>query len=201
MMRCRRVGGYGALVSAAFTIFWRQDRWKRALTVHRPLEVLFGGPHLSEPSFRRAAVRAGDLLYPVGVDRQVLHVVGRMQVGQIRAVDQAQLQEQFDRFPLWRFLASTCTDEVVLGLEGTDPCAHRAVPGEVLKTLTYMPRRGTRPIKHVTDDGLLTKVISVQGIHRLSPDSADDLDTVLAASPTKPSAVADAQSPGGDALF
>ena len=47
-----------------------------------------------------------------------------------------------------------------------------AVPGPMLKTLTYLPRRGPRPIKHVNDDGLLTSAISVQGIYRLAPASA-----------------------------
>jgi hypothetical protein len=47
------------------------------------LAVLSGGPHRSEPSFRRATVQPGDLLYPVGACDQVLYVPGRMRVQQI----------------------------------------------------------------------------------------------------------------------
>ncbi|MER7283694.1 hypothetical protein ABT369_55680 [Dactylosporangium sp. NPDC000244] len=184
-------------MSDAYTVFWRQDCWQRAVTVPRPLEVLFGGPHLSEPSFRRAAVQAGDLLYPIGVHRQVLYVFGRMRVREIRAVDDAQLQELFDQFPAWRFLASTCTDEVILGNEGTHPYARRAVPGEIVKTLTYLPRRGPRPVKHVTEDGLLTKVISVQGIFRIAPASAADLDAVLESPTPERRATASVPPSGG----
>ncbi len=67
----------------------------------------------------------------------------------------------------------------MLGEEGTMVYSERAVPGETLKTLTYMPRRGPRPIKHVSEDGLLTSAISVQGIYRLAPASAVELDAVL----------------------
>ncbi|BEL04497.1 hypothetical protein Q0Z83_026880 [Actinoplanes sichuanensis] len=166
-------------MSEAYTVFWPQDRWQRALGMHRPLEVMFGGPHLSEPSFRRAKVGPGDLLYPIGVHRQVLFVFGRMRVREIVEADGARLKEYYDRFRPWRFLAATCTDEVVLGEEGTIVYGKRAVPGEMLKTLTYMPRRGPRPIKHVSADGLLTSAISVQGIYRLAPASAVELDAVL----------------------
>ena len=59
-------------MSEAYTVFWTIDRWLGALSVgHKPLPVLFGGPHLSEPSFRRAGVRVGDLLYPVGVSNRL----------------------------------------------------------------------------------------------------------------------------------
>ena len=55
-------------MSDSYTVFWTMDRWLGALAVgHQPLPVLFGGPHLSEPSFRRAGVKVGDLLYPVAV--------------------------------------------------------------------------------------------------------------------------------------
>ena len=55
-------------VSDAYTVFWTMDRWLSAVAVgHRPLPVLFGGPHLSEPSFRKAGVRVGDTVYPVTV--------------------------------------------------------------------------------------------------------------------------------------
>jgi hypothetical protein len=89
-------------------VYWPQERWKRAAGVARRLAVLFGGPHTSEPSFRRATVQPGDLLYPIGVCDQVLYVFGRMRVQEIVPVgdqNQPSLDEYLARYGVWRFLA------------------------------------------------------------------------------------------------
>jgi hypothetical protein len=153
------------------------------------LAVLFGGPHISEPSFRRATVQPGDLLYPIGVCRQVLYVFGRMRVQEIIPVGgsgQRPLDEYFSRYSVWRFLAPTCTTEVVIGAEGTGIRLDRPVPGEVLKRLTYHPRRGLRPVKHVSEDGRLVRSLSVQGIYRLAESSVADLEAVLTGASGEP---------------
>ena len=63
--------------------YWPQERWQHAAAVCQHLAVFFGGPHSSEPSFRRATVQPGDLLYPIGVRDQVLYVFGCMHVQEI----------------------------------------------------------------------------------------------------------------------
>ncbi|MFG2045616.1 hypothetical protein [Dactylosporangium sp. NPDC048998] len=73
---------------------------------------------------------------------------------------------------------------MVHGEDGTHVHGDRAIPGETLKNLMYLPRRGPRPIKHVNTEGLLTSAISVQGIYRLTPASAVELDAVLSGPPT-----------------
>jgi hypothetical protein len=174
-------------VSEAYSVYWPQDRWRRAAGVAEPLNVLFGGPHTSEPSFRRATVQPGDLLYPIGVCDQVLYVFGRMRVQEIIPVGdsgQPRLEEYLSR--TWRFLAPTCTTEVIIGAEGTGINLDRPLPGEVLKRLTYHPRRGLRPVKHVSEDGRLMHPLSVQGIYRLAESSAADLEAVLTGAPGKP---------------
>jgi hypothetical protein len=152
--------------------------------------VFFGGPHSSEPSFRRAAVQPGDLLYPVGVRDQVLYVFGRMRVQEIVSLDgddrQSRLSHFFDRYREWRFLAPTCTTEVVIGSEGTGIHLDRPIPGDVLKRLTYRPRRGPRPVKHVSEEGRLAHALSVQGIYRLAGPSAADLEAILTGPPGEP---------------
>lgn len=176
-------------MSEAYSVYWPQQRWKRAATVAEPLTVLFGGPHTSEPSFRRATVQPGDLLYPIGVCDQVLYVFGRMRVQEIVLVgdgERSRLDQYFARYGVWRFLAPTCTTEVVIGSEGTGIRLDRPVPGEVLKRLTYRPRRGPRPVKHVSEDGRLMHVLSVQGIYRLAESSVADLEGVLAGPPGEP---------------
>jgi hypothetical protein len=131
-------------------------------------------------------VQPGDLLYPIGMRSQVLYVFGRMRVKEIIPVggaQQPQLERYFARYGVWQFLASTCTTEVVIGCEGTRIHLDRPVPGEILKRLTYHPRRGLRPVKHVSDDGRLLHVLSVQGIYRLAETSAVDLEAVLGGPP------------------
>jgi hypothetical protein len=170
-------------------VYWPQERWMRAASAGQCLAVLFGGPHTSEPSFRRATVQPGDLLYPIGVCDQVLYVFGRMRVQEIVPVggsDQGPLEEYFARYLRWRFLAPTCTSEVVIGTEGTRVHFDRPVPGEILKRLTYRPRRGPRPVKHVSQDGRLLHPLSVPGIYRLAESSAADLEAVLSGPPGKP---------------
>jgi hypothetical protein len=173
-------------VSEAYSVYWPQPRWRQAVGVSQPLTVLFGGPHISEPSFRRATVQPGDLLYPIGVRDQVLYLFGRMRVQEIIEVDKDLLREHLARHGAWRFLAPTCTTEVVIGSEGTSVILDRPLPGELLRRLTYLPRRGPRPVKHVSEDGRLVHAMSVQGIYRLTGSSVADFDAVLAGPPGEP---------------
>jgi hypothetical protein len=181
-------GRYRPGMSEAYSVYWPQPRWRQAACVSQRLAVPFGGPHRSEPSFRRAAVQPGDLLYPIGVCDQVLYVLGRMRVQQIVPVgeDRAQLAEYFARYSAWRFLASACTSEVVLGGEGTGVLLDRPLPGEILQRLTYRPRGGPRPVRHVSEDGRLLHPLSVQGIYRLAESSAADMEAIVAGPPGEP---------------
>jgi len=134
-------------MSEAYTVYWPQPRWRQAACVGQRLAMLFGGPHHSTPSFRRATVQPADLLYPIGVCHQVLYVLGRMRVQQIVPAggDQALLQEYLARYGSWRFPAPACTAGVVIGSEGTGILPGRPLPGEILRRLTCRPRRGPRP--------------------------------------------------------
>jgi hypothetical protein len=72
-----------SLMADAYTTFWtheRCDTLRRLGWSGRSLEVLFGGPHISEPSFRRACVRPGDDIYPIAVRNGILSVLGRVRV-------------------------------------------------------------------------------------------------------------------------
>jgi hypothetical protein len=100
--------------------------------------------------------------------------------------DRALLQRYHARHPAWRFLASTCTTEVVIGSEGTGIMLDRPVPGKILRRLTYRPQRGPRPVRHVSGDGRLLHSLSVQGIYRLAQSSAADLEAILTGPPGPP---------------
>src|SRR5215472_12045906 len=62
-------------VADAYTMFWTRERCdalRRLGWAGRPLETLFGGSHISEPSFLHAGVRSGDAVYPIAVCAGVL---------------------------------------------------------------------------------------------------------------------------------
>jgi hypothetical protein len=177
-------------VAEAFTVFWTNERWRSAMVAgHRPLPVLFGGPHLSEPSFRRAGVEVGDLIYPVAVLNREVFLVARLRVREMILLghqDGPSLVEQrFPEYRTWRFLAPTCTDEVVIGMDGTVPRGDLALPRDVLTRLTFRSQRGERRLRHVRD-GELTSSIGLQGIYRLAAVSATELaELVESAQPPK----------------
>jgi hypothetical protein len=73
-----------------YTMFWTRERCdslRRLGWAGRPLETLFGGPHTSEPSFKRACVRPGDDVYPISVRAGILYVLGRVRVRRILALE------------------------------------------------------------------------------------------------------------------
>jgi hypothetical protein len=197
-------------VSESYTVFWTMGRWLSALSVgHKPLPVLFGGPHLSEPSFRRAGVKVGDLLYPVAVSNRRVHLVAQMRVREMVLLGQEDgptlIDQRFPQFKPWKILAPTCTDEVMIGFEGSVPRADLEIPAEVLVRLTFRSQRGERPLKYVKN-GELTRSIGLHGIYRLSQTSATDLanlmDSPPAATPRIPRPGYDRRVPApGDALF
>lgn len=174
-------------MSESFTVFWTMDRWLGALSAgHKPLPVLFGGPHLSEPSFRRAGVRVGDLLYPVAVSNRRVHLIARMRVREMLLIGQEDgptlIDQRFPQYKSWKVLAPTCTEEVVIGVEGTTLRADVQLPPEVLERLTFRSQRGERPLRHVRN-GELTRSVGLHGIYRLSAGSAADLAELIESPP------------------
>jgi len=170
-------------MAESYTVFWTMDRWLSALSAgHKPLPVLFGGPHLAEPSFRRAGVNVGDLLYPVAVWNRRVYVVARMRVREMILLSQEDgptlINERFPQFRSWKVLAPTCTDEVIIGIEGTAPRADLELPAEVLTRLSFRSQRGERSLRHVKN-GELIRSVGLHGIYRLSRGSAADLAELM----------------------
>lgn len=170
-------------MSDAYTVFWTMDRWLSAVAVgHRPLPVLFGGPHLSEPSFRKAGVRVGDVVYPVAVSNRRVHLVARVQVREMVLLGQEDgptlIEQRFPEYRAWKFLAPTCTEEVVIGMNGTAPRVDLEIPREILDRLMFRSQRGERGLKHLKD-GELTSSIGLQGIYRLATGSAGDFADLI----------------------
>lgn len=168
----------------AYTTLWTNDLCRALIagdfTGQRP-SVLFGGPHTSLPSFVRAGVRPGDRVYPIRVFRKRMWLLGAMEVGRVLEYDTVGdhlATEDYLRLIHWRTLKAGCVDEVLVGPPGAPLTFDRPVPGELLARLTYRSRRGERQVKHVVD-GELRSAASVQGIYRLAPGPARELDALI----------------------
>jgi hypothetical protein len=180
---------------------WSHDRIQQIKKHHQEsarLEVLFGGPHSSEPSFSRYGVKEGDYIYPIRVSKGVLYVIGRMRVKRIISLEeyieqnpQIAAEGEKNRWPMMTFgnylashperqyLAPTCTSEVVIGEDGTPIRLDVMVPPDLLERLRFRSRKRERGIKHI-ENGRLKHVISLQGgIYRLSEQSAQEIETLL----------------------
>ena len=213
-------------MSEAYTMFWTHDRCdalRRLGALGKPLEVLFGGPHISEPSFMRAGVRPGDAVYPIAVRAGVLSVLARVRVRRILSLenyiaarrdlfapylaeppawfnelrearrtldfDVVQATDAFNRYckehPELRYLAPTCTSEVVECEEGggTPLRLDLAVPPDLLLRLRYRSLRGERDLHKYIRDGRLVQSLGVRGIYRLSEPSAREVAALVTSNP------------------
>ncbi|MGW4020896.1 hypothetical protein [Streptomyces sp. NPDC005009] len=168
----------------AYTALWTNDLCKylaREGYTGERLTVLFGGPHQSLPSFVRAGVRPGDVIHPVRAFRKRLWALGAMEVGRVLDYDtvgEALAMEDYLRLIHWKPLKAGCVSEVVIGPPGSPLAFDRPVPPDLLARLTYRSRRGERQVKHVVD-GELRSAVSVHGIYRLAPRSADELRALV----------------------
>ncbi|WP_280857742.1 hypothetical protein [Streptomyces sp. SAI-144] len=167
-----------------YTTLWTNDLC-RALGAGgfegEPLTVLFGGPHTSMPSFARAGVRPGDRILPIRVFQKQMWVLGTMEVERLVDYDRVGEELSVERqahLNRWGMLEGSCASEVLLGGPGVPLGFGRPVPPDLLARLTYRSRRGERQIKHVVE-GELRSAVSLQGVYRLAPDSARELEEFL----------------------
>ncbi|HEU5381538.1 MAG TPA: hypothetical protein VFV38_39460 [Ktedonobacteraceae bacterium] len=195
----------------AYTIFWTHDRYntlRRLGWTGRQMEILFGGPHTSEPGFARAGVCPGDLVYPIAVRSGVLHVLGRARVRRMLPLDHYIEQRSdlfdlnhseslahtkaFDRYrsvhPAVASLAPTCTDEVVECEESTPLRFDLTIPADLLGRLRYRSQRRERDLSQHLRDGRLIKSLAIQGIYRLSEASACELEALVLGTDIQPRA-------------
>ncbi|MEU4094501.1 hypothetical protein [Streptomyces sp. NPDC026673] len=163
----------------SYTTLWSNDLCRflaRNGYAGRRLTVLFGGPHQSLPSFRLAGVRPGDRVFPVRVHQTRLYVLGRLEVARIIPYEES--AEELAKLPDWSPLEGGCVSEVVLGRPGSALDFGTTVPGELLERLTFRSRRAERRLRHV-EDGRLMRSVGLQGVYRLAPDSAAELDRLV----------------------
>jgi hypothetical protein len=149
-------------MSSAFTILWTQDRCQ-ALRKYgqegKRLEVLFGGPHTSEPSFRRYGVIEGDYIYPARLLKGTLYVMGRMRVKHLLS-----LAEYVERYP---HLFEGCEPSDPVAVLGENRILREWVQGELPDTIEFYRRvyPGLRnALPNSIDEDAVTEW--VRGIHQ-----------------------------------
>ena len=163
-------------VPSSFTTYWSRDRVVAARK-HAPpdfrFDLLFGGPHVSMPSFSRAGVVPGDWIYPIHVHGGALHVLGRMRV--VRIIPIADFRPAAPMGLTLTFLRPTCTDEAVVGESGTPLMHNLVLPPEGVENLTYVSKRGRRDVKKHLRDARVISLAGFQGNYRLSEESGAEL--------------------------
>ncbi|WP_344358181.1 hypothetical protein [Streptomyces gobitricini] len=168
----------------SYTTLWTNDlcrELERSGYTGQRLTMLFGGPHQSLPSFQRAGVQPGDRIYPVRVHRTRLHVLGMLEVARIVPYENAGSvlpDDDYVKLLDWRPLKAGCVTEVLVGPPGVPLTFDTVVPGDLLERLTFTSRRGERLLRYV-EDGRLIRSVSLQGIYRLTADSAEELDQLV----------------------
>ncbi len=182
-------------MGSSFTVLWNHDRVaiaKRHGLLGQPIPFLFGGPHTSQPSFCRAGVQGGDVVYPVQVKSGVVHLLARVVVREIVPVETF-VHERTDLYPpekrgRWmgetldiaiqsqpwlRALNWTCSDHVLKPEKSSPLTVEVTLPVHALERLSFRSKKTLRPIEGV-EDGRLTTITGLQGVYRLSEKSAED---------------------------
>ncbi|GEP46216.1 hypothetical protein BGE01nite_55070 [Brevifollis gellanilyticus] len=187
-------------MSSAYTVIWNSDRVKIAKKhglAGKGIEFLFGGPHTSQPSFSRAGVVGGDIIYPIFVRDGMVHILSRVVTSEIVTVDHfiasrpdlypperhgkwpfETLDAGVELHPWLRALNWTCSDHVVLAERSTPVNLDNVLPAEMLTRLTYRSKKAERAVRGVVD-GRLTTIVSLQGVYRLSLSSESDFASLF----------------------
>lgn len=163
-------------MSASYTMLWSQDYCRylaRVNEVGQPLRFVWGG-HNQDTRFSHMQLAQADRIYPLTVVAKQLYVVARMDV------EQFVTREGFARLYPERvhLILNPCADEIVLGEDGTPIRFDVGVPSAILESIRFTAQRGIRPIRYVVD-GKLERTISIQGVYRLTAESAAAFDQLL----------------------
>jgi len=180
----------------SYLVLWSQDRCrtlKKAGDVGKSLQVLFGGPHISAPSFRRYGVAAGDWVNVGAFQKGTLFIVARLRVKEIIGVGDylwthLGFQGSSDSSEAPRNLGHRwpegCVEEAVVGEESTSIRFDLAVPLELLTSLRFRNKRGQERGLRV-EDGKLKGISGMQGhVMRFATDSGRAIEALVLSSPT-----------------
>ena len=185
-------------VPDCFVVLWTVERcrWLKRVGDRGPLEVIFGGPHMSLPSIQSLA--PGDTVCPVVVVDGGLFIVAGMQVNNLVPPEEfvrdhlgvapgphTMWDEFFDELKRERpsvghRVPTTCADLAAVGVNGSEIRFDRKVPEQCLSLLHLGPKPGReRPLKAVVNGQLKNNFSLVGHVRRLSTGSAEIVSHVL----------------------
>ena len=169
----------------AFTTLWTQGTCaalREAGHVGARPPVAFSGIHQSLPSW--VSVRPGDEVYALHVSRCVVYVVTRMRLldGTRHACcDPVGVagRDPAAGHGTWSMLGAGGCGATAVHVDATPIGFDIPIPGDLLARLNWRNHRGqTRGLKHV-EDGRLKSSVSLQGVYRLTPESAAELSGLV----------------------
>jgi len=184
-------------MSEAFVTLWSLDRcrWLSRAGDVGPIEVIFGGPHISLPSL--AAVRPGDTIFPVSVRDGALFVVAQLLVQRLMPPEEyIRERHGIDAKPntLWDSMLkdleksrptighrfpTTCADSAAVGI-GSEIRFDRMFPSVELHALRLGPKTGKEKALSGLVEGSLKSSHAFQGhVRRLSSESARALEELV----------------------
>jgi len=172
----------------SYFILWPND-WCKSLAQandYGPLQVIYGGPHISVPSLGK--IKTGDIIYPVSVKNGQLFILGRMQVERITDATIYLAEQDINRIDnnLWDTTAPKLIKErPELGHKIPRSCINAAatgsgtrfrfdfqVPDNTIDSLVFGPKAGQEKGLSRDKAGRLTHVALQGHFRRLSTDSA-----------------------------
>jgi hypothetical protein len=132
--------------------------------------------NLGSNSFRKRGVGVGDTIYVVNVREGVLHVLGRLQVGQI--CDPAEARRHLAALYGEEGEPWDAADQLIAAPGSATPLTgERPVPADVVRELRFETNDGPVGLVFVAP-GLLDRQ-TMRGVRRLTPSSAALLDALI----------------------
>lgn len=182
-----------------YAIYWTADTVnliRKAGELGQPLQVIFGGHHISKPPLGPYGIEAGDRIYAVSVRKGACYLIASMTVDELVDVDtylsrlDLEAEQRGGHRALWDHAG-----EVAIGRDGTPFDLRRVIPPEDVATIMFQPKRGAaRPISHV--DGMIEQTTGLTGHYlRLTPETEALFRRVLAGPSASPSVPRPAPGP------
>ncbi len=178
---------------ATYTYYWPQSACADARAAGlegEALPVFFGG-YNADSDFQRFKVGAGDTVIAISVDRGVLYLLASLRV-EAKGLSGPWLADHPEHR---RYGAARGGGQVLAGEPLAPLDFGRAVSPDLLARFRYDAGKTGRPIKYV-EDGLIKRSASLQGVYRLTSETALSLAPLLERPPT----TTKAKSPNVEAL-
>ena len=168
---------------ATYTMYWPDwmcDRAREQGLEGRPLPLVWGG-HNQDTRFSRFRIGPGDVLVPVTAKDGALYALASLAITQ-KTTGDAWLGAHPEHAAL---RMHGCGNEVLGGTPGAPLRFDRALEPAALAAWRFDGSDGPRPIKHLKQ-GRITRILSMQGVYRVTAPTAALLQRVLAADAPAP---------------